>query len=129
MKKGSDWLRSQSENKKRESGVSVLDLAKLPPNQRKIMRVLLRKIEMTHPDLCETVEGMPEADRMSVDELDKALVELGKQGWLTRKDDQDVVYRVSFHRKTTSKLSQNIWSALESKNKNPGKLKGDDSES
>jgi len=129
MKKGSDWLRSQSEGKKRERGVSILDLATLPPNQRKIMRILLRKIEMTHPDLCETVEAMPEAGRMSMDELDEALEELSKQGWLTRTDDQDIVYKVNFHRKAASRLSQNIWSALESKNKNPGKLKNSDSES
>ena len=63
---------------------------------------------------------------MSMDELDEALEELGKQGWLTRTDGQDVVYRVSFHRKTTSKLSQNIWSALESKNGRMRDVRQDD---
>ncbi len=115
MRKGSDWLRQQSGNKRRESGISVLDLAKLPPDQRKIMRVLLRKVEMTYSDLCKDVEAMPEADCIDQGTLDKALEALCEQGWLTRMSDQDVTYKVNFRRKPTSRLPKNIWDALDSK--------------
>ncbi len=115
MKIGSDWLNHQSGNKKREGGISILDLAKLPPNQRKIMRVLLRKVEMTYSDLCKAAEAMPEADRMDQGELDEALETLCKQGWLTRTSDQDVTYKVNFRRKASSSLPKSIWEALDSK--------------
>lgn len=117
MRKGSDWLRQQSTNKKRESGISVLDLAKLPPNQRKIMRVLLRKVEMAYSELCEAVEAMPEADRMDQSELDEALKTLCERDWLVRIGGQHIIYKASFRRKAASSLPKNIWSALEPKSK------------
>ena len=67
MKKGSDWLRHQSQGKKRESGVSVLDMVKLSPNQRRIVRVLLREVQMTYSDLFKAVEAMPEAERIDLE--------------------------------------------------------------
>jgi hypothetical protein len=115
MKKSSDWLSHQSRNRKRESGISVLDLLELPPKQRRIMRVLLRRVEMTYSDLCEVLKAMPEVDRVDVGELEEALDALKELGWLTRTDDQDAIYRVNLRRKAGSRLSREIWPAPESK--------------
>ena len=131
MRKGSDWLRQQSTNKKRESGISVLDLAKLPPNQRKIMRVLLRRVEMTYSELYEAVEAMPEAERIDQSELDDALETLSEQGWLIQMDDQRIIYKVNFRRKAASSLPQSILSALDPKSgqdNEPDESGTDDSE-
>ena len=93
----------------------MLDLAKLPPNQRRIMRILLRKGEMTYSDLYSSVEAVSEADCMDQTEFDKALEVLSKQGWLILTSDQRVIQKVNFRRKTGVSLPQNIWSALEAK--------------
>ena len=116
MRKGSDFLGYQSGGKKRGGGISALDLAKLPRNQRKIVRVLLRGVQMTYSDLCRAVEEMPEADRMRRAELDEALEALNEQGWLKRVSDQHITtYRVNLGRKAGSRLNKDIWAALDPK--------------
>ena len=98
MRKSPDWLNQQLGSRKRgnrESGISTLDIVKLPPNQRKIMRVLLRKARMTYSDLCKVVESMPEAERMNQDDLDETLEALSDQGWLIRGSDEHTTYRVN----------------------------------
>ena len=117
MRKSPDWLNQQLGSRKRgnrESGISTLDIVKLPPNQRKIMRVLLRKARMTYSDLCKVVESMPEAERMNQDDLDETLEALSDQGWLIRGSDEHTTYRVNIRRKAGSGLQKNIWDALDS---------------
>ena len=131
MRKGSDWLRQQPGNRKQGSGISALDLVKLAPNQRKIMRVLLRKAEMTYSDLCKVVEAMPEADRMDRSELDKTLEVLVQEGWLIQVGDQHTTYKVKLRRKAGSSLQRSIWDALDSnskKSKTPDESGTEDSE-
>lgn len=115
MKKGSDWLNYQSGGKRRNSGVSVLDLNKLPANQRKVMHVLLRKAEMTYSELYKAVHATPAADYMSRGDLDAALDKLSERGWLTQMNDQDATYKANFGHKASSRLPKSIWNALDSK--------------
>jgi predicted transcriptional regulator len=106
---------SGSDDQKQEDGISVLDLESLPPTIRKIMRLMLRKVEITYPDLCEAVEALPEADRLSRADLDEVLDRLIKQRWLIRMGtDRDIAYKVNLRRKAGSTLSKSIWDAMDS---------------
>ena len=59
-----DRLQRQIEDKKQEGGITALDLADLPPALRKIMRLMLRQLEMTYPQLVEAMANMPEEERL-----------------------------------------------------------------
>lgn len=111
-----DRLRRRLDIQKREQGISALELADLPPNLRKIMRMMLREVVMKHTDLIEAVEAMPEANRLSRDELDEALKTLVEQNWLIRYGEGDLMsFKVNLRRKAGSRLDTDIWSALDSK--------------
>ncbi len=110
-----------------DDGLAAIDLASLPPQQLKIMRLMLRQPEMSYPRLCAAVEAMPEADRLSRAELDAALAIMLEQGWLIRADDtQPATYKVNLRRrsagrldsftprrKTGSALTRGLWDALD----------------
>jgi hypothetical protein len=111
-----DRLKKQLEVKRYEEGISALDLAQLPPPLRKIMRMMLREIEMTHIALHQSVEAMPPAENFSHADLDQALGELVKQNWLIRRGEGERVnYTVNLRRKAGSSLDKNFWSALDTK--------------
>jgi hypothetical protein len=44
-----DRLNKEIENKQQEGGITPLDLAELPPALRKIMRLMLRELQMNYP--------------------------------------------------------------------------------
>jgi hypothetical protein len=111
-----DRLQNELDDRKKEGGITALDLTELPGPLRKLMRLMLREIEMEYSNLCDAVEAMPEADRMSSAELDQALEELSKKNWLIRRGEGDTVsYKVNLRRKASSTLSQSIWSTLDDK--------------
>jgi hypothetical protein len=111
-----DRLQKQLEIQKREEGISALDLADLPPEMRKIMRLMLREVVMKYNDLCQSVEAMPAAQRLSREELGSALETLVEQNWLVRYGKGEMVsYKVNLRRKAGSQLSKDIWSALDNK--------------
>lgn len=116
-----DRLQRQIEDKKQEGGITALDLADLPPALRKIMRLMLRQLEMTYPQLVETVSNMPADEKLSQEQLDEALETLSKQFWLMRfGEGSRATYKVNLRRKAGSTLSSNIWANLDSK------IKGED---
>jgi len=98
--------------------LNVLEIADLPPTQRKIMRLILRKVEMTYADLCDAVDAMPETDRLSRNELDQVLEVLKADQWVVTGEKDDLpAYRVNLRRNATNvKLSRgersSIWDAL-----------------
>jgi hypothetical protein len=97
--------------------LNLLDLAELPPTQRKIMRLVMRKVEISYADLCVAVEALPESDRLSQAELDQVLQTLGQENWLVRVEkDQLVTYKANLRRnpgsKETNKPKRNIWDVL-----------------
>ncbi len=101
---------------KEVSGPSAMDIAGLPAPQRRVVRMLLRELEMTYPALCEAVEKLPAADRFSRAELDEALAALTKQGWLIRFGEAELkTYKVNLRAKAGSTLAGGIWGALGSK--------------
>lgn len=106
---------SESDDQERGDGISALDLENLPPTMRKIMRLILRKVEMTYADLCEAVEALPKADGLSRADLDEVLDRLVKQRRLIRMGtDQNITYKVNLRRKAGSTLSKGIWDAIDS---------------
>ena len=111
-----DRLQNELDDRDKEGGITALDLADLPAPLRKIMRLMLRKIEMDYPSLLQAVEAMPEKDRMEKAELDQALDELSKKSWLIRRGEGDsVTYKVNLRRKASSTLVDGIWASLDDK--------------
>lgn len=111
-----DRLDKEIKDKQKDGGITALDLADLPPALRKIMRLMLRELQMTYPRLCEVMDAMPEKERLTRDGLDDALSTLTQQFWLIRiGDGQKAIYKVNLRRKEGSKLAAGIWSALDAK--------------
>lgn len=110
-----DRLQKQLEIRKREEGISALELRDLPADLRKIMRMMLREVVIKHTDLRKKVAEMPDAS-LSPKELDAALAVLVEQGWLLRYGDGEFTsFKVNLRRRAGSQLGTDIWSALDSK--------------
>ncbi|NWF65025.1 MAG: hypothetical protein HXY38_12045 [Chloroflexi bacterium] len=115
-----DRLDKEIKEKQKEGGITPLDLAKLPPSLRKIMRLMLREMQMSYPRICEVMDAMPENDRLTRDELDSALSSLSEQFWLIRIGEKEkAIYKVNLRRKAGSALMAGIWSSLNEKLKKP----------
>ncbi|MBT4311043.1 MAG: hypothetical protein HOD49_11600 [Anaerolineae bacterium] len=111
-----DRLQNKIEDKKEDGGITALDLVDLPPSLRDIMRLMLRRLKMTYPDLCEAVDAMPEKQRISRQALDSALNTLTRQFWLIRMGaGEEATYKVNLRRKSGSNLKSNIWASLDTK--------------
>lgn len=109
-----DRLQNQLEDRANEGGISPLDLAALPPRLRKIMRLMLREVEMTYSQLREETAKMAEADRLNDAELKEALESLTKQSWLIELGQEELItYKVNLRRKGPSSLSAGIWATLD----------------
>lgn len=108
-----DRLKQKLQVQRRESGISPLELAELPPRLKKVMRMLIREMEMSFPDLSQAVEEMGAADRLTPAELNDSLEELTRQNWLKRDYDRGIpIYRVNLRRKAGSSLPPGIWTSL-----------------
>ena len=111
-----DRLHKQIDDKQKEGGITALDLADLPPALRKIMRLMLRKLQMNHPQLREAMDQLSEKERISHADLDDALKTLAEQGWLIQiGDGKRAVYKVNLRRKAGSTLADGIWQNLDDK--------------
>jgi hypothetical protein len=111
-----DRLDKDIKSKQQEGGITALDLADLPPALRKIMRLMLRELQMTYPRLREAMESVPEKDRLTPDELDSALSTLSQQFWLTHiGEGEKAIYKVNLRRRAGSTLAAGIWSSLDDK--------------
>lgn len=109
-----DRLNKEIQDKQKEGGITPLDLADLPPALRKIMRLMLRELQMNYPRLREVMESVPEAERLSRDELDDALSSLTEQFWLIRiGTGEKAIYKVNLRRKGGSKLAAGLWTKLD----------------
>ena len=109
-----DRLQKQLDIRKREEGISPIELRDLPPNLRKVMRMMLREVVMKYTDLCKAVDAMSDADRLSRPELDSALAALVEANWLMRYgQDEFTSYKVNLRRRAGSQLGQDVWSHLQ----------------
>jgi hypothetical protein len=117
-----DRLQKQIDDKQKEGGITALDLADLPPALRKIMRIMLRQLQMDYPQLCEAMEKVPEGERLSRTELDDALKTLSQQAWLIQiGEGERAIYKVNLRRKAGSTLASGIWQSLDAKLKDDPK--------
>ena len=111
-----DRLQREIESKQQDGGITALDLADLQPSLRKIMRLMLRELQMNYPRLCEAMDGMAEAERLSHADLDDALDTLTKQFWLIRLGEGErAIYKVNLRRKSGSTLAEGVWNTLDLK--------------
>jgi hypothetical protein len=117
-----DRLQKQIDDKRKEGGITVLDLADLPSALRNVMRLMLRQVQMTYLQLCEAMDQLPADERMPRAHLDEALQKLAEQAWLIRiGEGERAIYKVNLRRKPGSKLGESIWENLDAKLKdNPG---------
>jgi len=111
-----DRLQKQIESKQSEGGITALDLADLPPALRKVMRLMLRELQLGHPQLMEAIAAFPAAERLPREELEEALEVLTRQAWLTRLGTgEKAIYKVNLRRKAGSTLAAGVWNVLDSK--------------
>lgn len=111
-----DRLQRQIDDRNKEGGITALDLADLPPTLRRIMRLMLRRLQLSYPQLCEIMDDMPENERLSRADLDHSLASLTQQAWLTRLGEgEKAIYKVNLRPKSGSTLASGIWSALDEK--------------
>lgn len=111
-----DRLQNKIENKQEEGGITALDLVDLSPSLRNIMRLMLRRLKMTYPEICAAVDKMPEKQRMSHNEIKGALDTLTKQFWLIRfGEGNSATYKVNLRAKAGSNLKKNLWASIGTK--------------
>ena len=111
-----DRLNKEIKDKQQEGGITAIDLAELSPALRKIMRLMLRELQMSYPRLCEAMDAMPEKDRLTRDGLDESLSTLTQQSWLIRiGEGEKAIYKVNLRHGDGSKLAAGIWSSLDAK--------------
>ena len=117
---------SQDQPNDQESGLSVLDLADLPPTLLKVVRLVLRQGPISYAELRQAAAALPDAERPGQAELDASLTILCAQGWLVRVDGREPGYKVNLRRRAggalaerqprsraARALSQKIWTALD----------------
>ena len=117
-----DRLQKQIDDKRQEGGISILDLADLPPALRKIMRLMLKQLKMSYHQLSDAIAQMPAEEQLTRANLDETLNKLAEQAWLIQiGEGERAIYKVNLRRKAGSKLGDNIWQTLDAKLKeNPG---------
>lgn len=109
-----DDLRKKLEKEGATSGISAWDLAQLSSSQRRIIRLILREVQMPYAELCQAATSLPSQQRLDRAQIDEALAELVAQAWLIRLGQGDrSSFRVNLRRKTGSRLGASMWEQLE----------------
>jgi len=109
-----DKLQNELDIREKKGGITPLDLAELPTPLRKMMRTMLRKLELSKSEIAKVLDDLPAEDRKEVKDLDSALKILIKQGWLiSLGEDENQRYKVNLRRKQGSTLAASIFDKLE----------------
>ena len=117
-----DRLEGELEKREKEQGITPLDLVDLPVELRKIMRLMLRELQMSLPELHAATQTIEETKGIGEEELQRLLDKLLNQGWLIQLgEDGAPRYKVNLRRKRSSKLGDSIWSKLGDKMDNRDK--------
>jgi len=96
-----------------QDGLSPIQIASLPPTERKIIRMLLRELEMAHDDIWEALQALPEGEQPTHDEMEAALEYLANESWVIRMGEGDNrKYEPNLRRKPPSTLGKAVWSQL-----------------
>ena len=118
----------QSDASEQDDGLAALDILELSAALYRIMRLMLRHIEMDFAQLWKLIESLPEDERLTRAEVEEALRSLIEQRLLEKTDGTaPTTYKVNFRRKTGNiddtvtpriskgrRLPQGIWDALDS---------------
>jgi len=64
------------------TGFSTLDMMFFPAPVRRILRMMMRKVEMSYDELRKQIDELPEEKRPLPEEIDESLDALVKIGWL-----------------------------------------------
>jgi hypothetical protein len=110
-----DELHSKIGGQADDAGISPLDLAELPPKLRKLMRFMLREVEIKYADLRAFLEEEFADEPFTDEELEEALETLVQGGWLIRLGEENITYEANLRRKRGSSLAKSIWGALDSR--------------
>lgn len=109
-----DRLQNELEIRAKEDGITPLDLAELPTPLRRIMRKMLREIELDKNAIAKIFDELPAEERKEVKNLDNALKILTKQGWLIALGERgSTSYKVNLRRKRGSELAADIFNKLD----------------
>ena len=95
------------------AGLTPLDIADLPEQQRQVMFALLRDSRASAGGV--TLDMLQEK-LSEIEDLDSVLNDLTQNNWLIRQGEAATVrYKVNLRRKRGSSLGGNIWSSLSSR--------------
>jgi hypothetical protein len=109
-----DRLQNELDIRAKEDGITPLDLAELPTPLRRIMRKMLRAIELDKNEIGQIFKDLPAEERKEVKNLDDALQILTKQGWLIALGNSgNRRYKVNLRRKRGSELAADIFNKLD----------------
>ncbi len=89
------------------AGFSTLDMIHFPAPVRRIVRIMLRKAEMSHEELHKKIQELPEEKRPSPKEVDDSLEAMIEVGWLERVErDGGNLYRIDMGKKSGSEVTR-----------------------
>ena len=109
-----DRLQNELDIRAKEDGITPLDLAELPTPLRRIMRKMLREIELDKNAIAKIFDELPAEERKEVKNLNNALKILTKQGWLIALGERgNTRYKVNLRRKRGSELAADIFNKLD----------------
>ncbi|HRE48793.1 MAG TPA: hypothetical protein PLD47_13790 [Aggregatilineales bacterium] len=70
-----------------DNGIKPTDLLALPPDERKIMRIIMRYPSVNRTGVYALIEAMPPEEHLSRAAIDGALIDLVEKGWLQQRGD------------------------------------------
>jgi DNA-binding transcriptional ArsR family regulator len=109
-----DRLQNELDIRAKEDGITALDLTELPTPLRKIMRKMLRALELNKQEIAQILSELPQEEQKEVKNLAEALDILTKQGWLIELGEgESVRYKANLRRKRGSELAADIFNKLD----------------
>jgi hypothetical protein len=109
-----DRLQNELDIRAKEDGITALDLTELPTPLRKIMRKMLRALELDKQEIAKIFNELPAEEQKEVKDLPDAINILSKQGWLIELGEgENVRYKPNLRRKRGSELAADIFNKLD----------------
>jgi len=101
-----------------DSGMNTYELPNMPENQRRLMRIIMRKREISYQELLETIDNLPDEERLAPDQVDETLEDLNREGHIICVlEGQETTYKPNLRRKSGRNLMiKGLWDVLDSAN-------------
>lgn len=100
----------------RDNNNQASDFAQLPASQAAVMQTLTEPREMPYRTLCDKMKNLPEGQRLTQSQVDGALYELVKHGYLSSfMENGDIVYLVqlSANSRPSKRDEQRLWNRFD----------------